>query len=194
LSIRGAVITVGLVVALTAGAVIGVDWYRGRVPGHPWDLEKACSGTAYERAAPYEGAGPHPIAVFMPNDAGTLEFERLSPPKGPEWAPGAPQDGAEVQLVACGTVTNAQQSEGQDCSYSQRMTPGRTTLPMARATYQLRIYELRTHREVDSVLLEGLDAACPSYINANITRDRLLSDLTFAQWQQAIGPLVDENR
>ncbi|GAA1566311.1 hypothetical protein GCM10009789_19740 [Kribbella sancticallisti] len=187
--VAGWVLAAGI---LVAGGITIVDWWQGRMPGKPYELDKACSGTAYDGAKPFAGGGPHPIAVFMESDAGHLEHNSLYQSDGSSWPPSDPRDSDEVQLVACATVTNEEPTSGSMCAYGI----GSPSVPIAmvRATYQVRVYELRTHREVLSTLVEGLDTECPPAISGSFTPDRLLSEPTSDQWRKVLGDLVDKDR
>lgn len=130
--------------------------------------------------------------MFLESDFGFLEHEPLYPLDEAAWPPSDSEDAADVQLVACATLAGEQPlSPEQSCAFGL----GRpTTLPMVSATYQVRVYELRTHREVRSITVQGLDTECPPAISASPTPERLLSRPTFAQWQETLGDLVDQNR
>ncbi|TDB71131.1 hypothetical protein E1264_42590, partial [Actinomadura sp. KC216] len=39
-----------------------VDWLPARTTGQDW--YPVCEGTAFTRAAPYRGDGPHPIVIY----------------------------------------------------------------------------------------------------------------------------------
>lgn len=67
MSVRRWVVAGTITAALVAGSGAGVWRLQGRLPDGVYDLDEACDGKAYKRAARYEGDGPHPVAVFMTN-------------------------------------------------------------------------------------------------------------------------------
>lgn len=176
--------------ALAVGAVVAVDWWRSRLPEDPWDLDKACGGKVYAKGTAYQGKGPHPVAIFMTSSHGFLEQTTVYPPKGAAWAPSEPEETADVQLVACATLAG-EAPTSEKCGYGVVVTS--RVVPMSQATYQVRVLEVRTGRELRSVTVPAEDFECPSAISGNRPPERLLSEPTFAQWQQVLGDLVNRN-
>ena len=193
MSTRRVVATGVVLIALAAGGIVAVDWFRNRLPGDPWELDKACSGKTYAKGAAYQGTAPHPVAIFMTSPAGFLEHTTLYPPKGAAWRPSDPDETSDVQLVVCATLA-AEVPTGETCGYGPGGIVASTAVPMSQATYQVRVLEVRTGRELRSVSVQGEDAECPSAIATNPSPERLLSEPTFAQWQQVLGDLVSRNR
>lgn len=157
----------------------------GGLPDSVSHLDKACGGATYDAATPYAGPPPHHVAVFMPTEVGQLDSET------PELSDRSAvvesyEEPTAVQLVACGTVEGEQRSS--DCGGYIGLA---RSIPMVRATYRIRVYELRTHRGVRSVVVKGADTACPQYVSANYTPKRFLSGLTDAQWQSVLDDLVE---
>jgi hypothetical protein len=162
------------------------------LPNKVYKLDAACGGKTYDNAARYEGAGPHPVAVFMPTELGQLLPTTPGPPKGAFWPPANPSDPAAVQLVACGRLVAQERLTGQVCG--PYVIPGPpVTVPMAAATYEIRIYELRTHRLIQTATVKGEDTDCSPVISANYTPETFLSDLTFPQWQTVLHDPVTKN-
>jgi hypothetical protein len=183
-----------VIVVLAAGGLFAVDWWTERLPDKPYDLEDACSGKAYEGAKPYAGSGPHPIAIFIDDEHGKLQHESVYLDGNTVWEPTDPDKASEVQLVACLKLVAANQiGDGKDCAYGPGGLAPTETVPMLRATYQVHVYELRTHHELHSTRIEGLDTECRTVIVANRT-PRLLSEPTPDQWRKLLGDLVDSNR
>lgn len=187
---RGRIVLAVVVVLVAAGVVFTIKTLSGGLPDRVYKLETACGGTTYEDAAPYTGPGPHPVAIFMPTEFGELFVVRPDMPDRSDWAAANPEDPAAVQLVACGTVDSERRSADLVCGGYGAMVGRSTAVPMARATYRIRVYELRTHRELRSVLVEGEDTHCPLSISAP-PPERLLSELTAAQWQPVLADLVE---
>ncbi|WP_433160375.1 hypothetical protein [Kribbella sp. CA-247076] len=185
----GNIVVVGVVTLLVAG-LLAFGWLRGRLPGETSGLDDACTGKVYDNAAAYEGAAPHPIAVFIESETG--ELEHTSPYFSEEgWELVDPDEPEDVQLVACATV-DGEQSLGAEhnCEYG---ATGSTTIPMVTATYQLRVYELRTHREVRSITLEGQEKFCPHSIPMDDPPPRMLTRPTPDQWRKALADLTTQN-
>ncbi|WP_157360557.1 hypothetical protein [Amycolatopsis thermoflava] len=187
---RGRIVLAVVVVLVAAGVVVTIKTLSGGLPDRVYKLETACGGTTYEDAAPYTGPGPHPVAIFMPTEFGELFVVGPDMPDRSDWAAANPEDLAAVQLVACGTVESERRSADLVCGGYGAMVGRSTAVPMARATYRIRVYELRTHRELRSVLVEGEDTHCPLSIS-DPPAERLLSELTAAQWQPVLADLVE---
>lgn len=187
----------GVAVTLLVGLVIvGVrtipDWWRSLPPDMVSDLDTVCSGRSYGRATPYAGPGPHPIAIFQEGSDGQLLPRYLEHLRadGASWLP-ADARPDDVQLVAC--LTLADDREIAECSYGGLAVA--KALPMNSATYEVRVYELRTHREVLKSRVVGQDVECPPVLGSNdLSKSRLLSDLTPAQWKPLLGDLVTKSR
>lgn len=186
----GNVVVVGVVALLVAGLVT-FFWMRGRLPGKTSGLSDACTGKVYKDAAAYEGAAPHPIAVFIESETGQLEH--TSPYFYQEgWELVDPDEPKDVQLVACATLEGEQSLGSEhDCAYGGT---GSTTIPMATATYQLRVYELRTHREVRAITIEGQEELCPHSIPMDDLPRRMLTRPTADQWRKALADLAGQDR
>ncbi|HVX45151.1 MAG TPA: hypothetical protein VHC49_14775 [Mycobacteriales bacterium] len=173
----------GIVLLAMAAVLTGCG--HGGLPGDVYKLDKACSGTTYGDAAPYSGKAPHPVAVFMPSEVGQLLPETPTLSDQSAAIDGYTGKPAAVQLVACGTLKGAQRSGS--CGGYLGLD---RSIPMTRATYRIRVYELRTHRQVRSVVVQGADTTCPSSISANYTPKKMLSALTDEQWRTVLdGPV-----
>ncbi len=187
---RIAVGVIALVAACGIGAGFVVITFPGSLPDHVYELDRACDGTRYDDAAPYAGPPPHPVTVQMPTETGQLLNVTPELPDGSVWAAAAPTEPEAVQLVACGILEDEQRSAELVCGpYSPSGYGSGVSVPMARATYRIRVYELRTHRELRSVEVEGEDTGCPEVISED-PPDRLLSELTDAQWQTVLADLT----
>ncbi|MEU8223663.1 hypothetical protein [Kribbella sp. NPDC048915] len=183
-----------VIAVLAAGGLYVVEWWMGRLPDRPYDLVDACAGKTYEDAKPYAGSGPHPIAIFKDDEDAVLQHETVFLDGNTTWKPSDPEKASEVQLVACLKLISANERTGAtDCAYGPGGIAATETLPMLRATYQVRVYELRTHREIRSTRIEGLDTECRSMIIAG-RKTRLLSEPTPDQWQNLLADLVYGNR
>lgn len=93
------------VVLVAAGIAFAI---ANRAPSTPEDLAAVCEGDGIHDAAPYEGAGPHKIAVITPTDRG--EFGPY--PLPPEWTPSR-NDETALTLCATGRPSHAT----GDCDY-----------------------------------------------------------------------------
>lgn len=147
----------GMAVAVAAAAVVGLFVWRAVLPdyvtrtvdGRPGEgvaLSAACAppGTAFAGAPPFEGPGPHPVAVVPARQA----FP----------APDA------AQLVACIEPDGDAGLADRRCSYStSNMGIGGQVevRSLRRGWYRITVYELRTHRQVGSERVIGEDAQCP---------------------------------
>lgn len=186
--------TAGSVVALVAaagvGAVFVVITYPGGLPDAVHRLGHACTGATYGNAAPYAGPAPHPVTVQMPSEVGQLLPVTPDRPDGSRWEAADPDDPKAVQLVACGEV-ESERSPALSCGpYSPTGLGSGVSVPLVRTTYRIRVYELRTHRELRSVVVEGEDTECPEWTSSP-PQDRMLSELSAEQWQAVLDDLVN---
>src|SRR5262249_40980679 len=140
--------------------------HRSALPSYPSDLAPACdrAGTAYTSAMPYQGAGPHPIEVVERQGTSWTDLGGLKTgiPPSSTHATGATtqtdpstdwdyRQPGEVQLVACATQVRSD-AVMQQCSYD---TPFNEVLPMKAATYQITLFELRSHRTLGELRVAG---------------------------------------
>jgi hypothetical protein len=134
------------VLPLTAGVLLG---HR---PEHITELRALCDGGGgFGRAAAYEGAGPHPIAVY-----GDIDFPDYTAGQdaGPDGWP-APD---AVQLVGCAYLTD--RTPITSCPYE-----GGYTVALSQGHYRVEVLEARTGRLVATVSIAGdADLTCSEYI------------------------------
>jgi hypothetical protein len=166
-----------------------VDWTK---------YSRACSahGAAYVNAPAYEGAGPHGIIAFAqePGIGGPrTEFSQSSSNFLP-WIRG---DEPAPQLIVCANRVATEKSSNTSCSYGGRrfvigpQAPG-WTVSLYKASYEVTVYEARTHdKVVGGIKLSGDDTSCPYSIATGASK--VYSWPSNAQWKQAIGRYVDDD-
>ncbi|WP_152365231.1 hypothetical protein [Microlunatus speluncae] len=188
---RIAVTVIALVAAFGIGTAFIVVNFPGGLPDDVYELDRACDGTTYDDATPYAGPAPHPVTVQMPSETGQLLIETPGLPNGSVWPVADPDEPEAVQLIACGSLEGEQRSDELTCGpYSPTGLGSGISVPMVRATYRVRVYELRTHRQIRSVVVEGEDTECPK-TTSEPPPDRMLSELTDDQWQTVLADLVN---
>ncbi|WUI03345.1 hypothetical protein OHR68_16535 [Spirillospora sp. NBC_00431] len=167
-----------------------VDCLPTRTTGQDW--YPVCEGTAFTRAAAYEGAGPHPIVIY--GGAGPGGGASADPDKPPStWRPAAP---GQVRLVSCAEPIDEDTGLGPEaaqCPVYSRVTvlesapTGEITL--YRTRYLVRLLEARTGREVHRFEVTGADEVCPARPSR---RDVLLrSGILPSQYRAMLAPYVD---
>lgn len=129
-----------------AAVPVALDLVLGERPDDITDFAQVCAGKGgFGRAAPYEGRGPHPIAVYRDTSS------------YPEYSDGAVTDAKgwppadAVQLVGCVRQTGrATPTSLVSCPYEHGYT-----MTVYQGRYQVEIYEARTARRVSSATVDG---------------------------------------
>jgi hypothetical protein len=165
-----AVAALGLLAVFVVLPRVGARHER-HLPDGVAGLARVCDdpGVAFTTAAPYTGSGPHPIAVF---DAplGSRSRYLLATLPGRQTGVGS------VQLVACARRHTLDTSAVcQDGSAAG--------VPTAR--YTVRVYEVRTHREVATRELTG---DCDGDPRAGV--GVFLAGITPDQYERDLGDLI----
>ncbi|MDT0345489.1 hypothetical protein [Streptomyces litchfieldiae] len=114
------------------------------------------SDDPFEKAAPYEGNGPHPWVLIEDGyQEAASTGARLD--TGPEPEP------SEVQLVMC-SDRFGHLDGGTSCGYVG--SEGTTSLNYHAGRYSVTVYEARTGRRVDGNVLSGAEPGeCPHYVS-----------------------------
>lgn len=190
---RGRVVA-GLVVLVVVAAAV---WFlavphftvkhEGRPPGDG-DLSAACGdpGVAYTSVHAYSGPGPHLTTVYAKVGK---EYTSGAVPAGlpASWQPPA---GSDVQLIVC---IEKRGSNGYldtvNCSYGPRGLQQPTTTPMNVSmndtVYRATLREVRTHKKIAQVDMNGQDTKCPgTFTPGDVAVD---SHLTAKQLTRAFG-------
>lgn len=135
----------------------------GERPEHLQDLARLCfrQDRPYERAAPYAGAGPHPVVFFR--DDPTRPALVTEGDGGERPAPD------EVQLVACSNPAGRVSSTPiQVCRYE-----GGLRLESYQGRHSLDVFEARTGRKVGGQILTGSDSVAECAGSELVWGDRL---------------------
>jgi hypothetical protein len=160
------------------------------------EYSQVCSdhGAAFVNAPKYEGAGPHGIVAFAQEpglSAPRAELFQSSSTSLP-WARG---DERAPQLIVCANRVATEKSSIISCSYSDRryvvgpQDPGRP-VSLYKASYEVTVYEARTHdKVVEGLKLSGDNTSCPYSVDARASD--VFSWPSDAQWEKAIGRYVD---
>ena len=169
-----------------AAVPVALDVVLGERPDHITDFSRMCEGGgAFGRAAPYHGAGPHPVAVY--NEYGGYPDYHDSPV---EDAMGWPPAGS-VQLVGCSRLVGRAAETGiATCPYE-----GGYTVTDYQGRYQVDVYEARTGRAVESFTVDGRvggDCLEHIYVRPGSPRDRSYETVpSDASYAAALAPLVN---
>ncbi|MEV2277901.1 hypothetical protein AB0I72_20175 [Nocardiopsis sp. NPDC049922] len=183
----GCLVALLVLVVLPVGCV--VRWLTGPVHEVAEDMDDygtLCGGREIPGAAEYTpGPGPHPIVVFGGERHSDDGWRRLSFVADASDGPFAPGDPAEVQLVACTEDIDVGERVG-DCDFSSE------SVPLHRATVEVRVYEARTGEEVgEPVELVGEDTSCPYIVSYRGSLNRLYTVPTKAQYAAALDGVVN---
>lgn len=146
------------------------------VPLSGLQLGEICDGRrqAFTGAAPYSGAGPHPVELSFPSGSWAYSGEM---PSG--WMS---DDVRTVQLVACGATTPGPYV--RTCQYS---TNGSRTVSVKlyRQDFTFRLFEVRTGNLVTTAEIRG-STQCPGAISYT-GQETIYSELTAEQFRKALG-------
>ncbi|MFC3500646.1 hypothetical protein ACFOOK_06650 [Micromonospora krabiensis] len=126
------------------------------------DLNRMCDDNVYYPQSPKRaGKAPHPVVVLVDDgsglrhqDSGYYYSEGLSDRVERTWAA---QEPGKVQMVACLDRVSAGSTIRQ-CRFDD---PKPDTLPLVRAGWRLRVYEVATGRTLLDKAMPGDDRACP---------------------------------
>ncbi|MEW2358407.1 hypothetical protein [Spirillospora sp. NPDC029432] len=189
----------GAVAVLVAGGiwyVVSLPTKVDRLPAQAYgkDWYAVCEDTAYTKAAPYEGRGPHEIVIFGAPGGGAGDVAESDKPPA-TWQPRRPE---QVTLVACAEFEDLL-DVAAECPVGGRRSlyptfgsrPERTTatLSLWRTAYKVTVYEARTRDEVASMDVTGQDTSCP-YSPSGLMR----SGISSAQWKRLLARYVEADR
>jgi hypothetical protein len=113
-------------------------------------------------------------------------------------SPWSPDDVRSVQLIACARRSSLGSSEVAQCEY--QISVGRLGQPqigvgpavpvsMYTGTFQIDLYELRTHRHIFSTTITGLDTTCPQTLPESVSE--IASQPTQEQFVAALNGFVN---
>ncbi|MGH3242350.1 MAG: hypothetical protein ACRDNL_18380 [Spirillospora sp.] len=167
-----------------------VDWLPTRTTGQDW--YPVCEGTAFTRAAAYDGGGPHPIVIYGGGGPGGGASADPDKPSS-TWRPTAP---GQVRLVSCAEPVDDGPGLGEEaarCPVYSRVTVLERrqtgTITLYRTRYLVRLLEARTGREVRRFEITGADEVCPAYASG---REVLLrSGILPSQYRAVLAPYVE---
>ncbi|MEV5828800.1 hypothetical protein AB0L25_24885 [Spirillospora sp. NPDC052242] len=187
-----AVFAVVLAGTVTHRVVTGpneVDWLPADA-GRDWFA--VCEGTAFTRAAPYEGPGPHPVKIFgAPSPGSGGEQDPDKPPAS--WDP---ERADQVRLVACAEQVEGETEGRVECPrYVNRfpLDPNGSGpeldgyVSLLEKRYEVRLLEARTGEEVASWEVLGEDRSCPSSASGIV----LFSGILPSQWKRLLRDHVE---
>lgn len=148
----------------------------------------------YPDAAPYQGKGPHPVAVVS-SGAG-YPFDAVPPGPGVVSSSTLPADSAPatLQLVACDNTVHGPQ-------VSSCPTDGGYQMPVLQTVEHYVVYELRTGREVTRVDITGAITDCDTLMTSHEIENpwadatgpapRLITLVTYDQYRQAFHDIMN---
>lgn len=168
----------------------------GELPDFSSDFDRVCaSQVGFAGATAYDGAaaGPHPVVVFVEDDADDDTFIESGATLPEGWQ--VVQDDnfednsdlAAAQLVACANRT-ASTPNGTSCDFDNE---GDTlTLNLVDATYELVVYEAATGAEVGSTTVEAATTDCPFFVLVDEGQTEYVNTPTADDLTTALKPFV----
>lgn len=192
---------VGLVVLLCVG--VGVVRFalprlfvqhEGELPASTFGLTAACekAGTAFTSAPAFDGPAPHPMEVVTAAEGQSVGLTDTGgvagATGGSAWDALMP---AQVQLVACAKRTATGAVVGR-CKYTLPGLPAGSSgsdVPLRSATFEITVYEARTHHEVTRVSnVVAADTTCPpTLVRSSDDKGDVYAQLSAAQIRQLFG-------
>ncbi|MFI7608990.1 hypothetical protein ACIBTV_28280 [Micromonospora sp. NPDC049366] len=147
--------------SLSAQPVLGPE-ASAYGPTEVQDLNRMCDDNIYYPQSPQRaGKAPHPVVVLVDDgsglrhqDSGYYYPEGLSDRVERTWAA---QEPSKVQMVACLDRVSAGTTIRQ-CAFDD---PRPDKLPLVRAGWRLRVYEVATGRTLLDKAMPGDDRSCP---------------------------------
>jgi hypothetical protein len=130
------------------------------------DLNRVCDEWYYPQSPKFAGKGPHQIAVGVvdrkdfPSRIVKSSVDVPYSLNEKSWRAWMPSDAAKTQLMVCvDLLTTGKQVK--KCTYED---PKDEQIPLIRATYQVRLFEVSTGRKLVDKKVAGNDTECPSMI------------------------------
>jgi hypothetical protein len=144
-----------------------------------------------EHAAPYTGAGPHPILLDTLVDGAAVLPDSWKPPRAyGAYAQGHyeyPVDYARTQLVICDYMITVGKQEIDRCQY-----PNNKSYRLLEATHTLLVFEAKTSRLVQRFDLPGR-TGCPPEVSyfEGMEPQFLAQDYLSSELEMILRPLVE---
>jgi hypothetical protein len=159
------------------------------LPGPTGGLGPACGdpGVAYTAAHAFTGPAPHTVTVYEKSGHSYVNAGPALPESWPA------RTNPDVRLVLCVVKVGSDVATNNGtCHYGLGSAPSITPVsrPMGAGVYRATLRELRTHRKVAEVTLDGADTTCPSSIPFNDPSYSLDSTLSTRQLLQAFGRYI----
>jgi hypothetical protein len=130
------------------------------------DLSRVCDEWYYPQSPKFAGKGPHQIAVGVidrkdfPSRIVKSSVDVPYSLNEKAWRAWMPSDAAKTQLMVCvDLLTTGKQV--RKCTFED---PKDEQIPMIRATYQVRLFEVSTGRKLVDKKVTGNDDKCPSMV------------------------------
>jgi hypothetical protein len=130
------------------------------------DLNRVCDEWYYPQSPKFAGKGPHQIAVGVvdrkdfPSRIVKSSVDVPYSLNEKAWRAWMPSDAAKTQLMVCvDLLTTGKQV--RKCTFED---PKDEQIPMIRATYQVRLFEVSTGRKLVDKKMTGSDDNCPSMV------------------------------
>jgi hypothetical protein len=152
------------------------------LPSAVGGLSVACDGVgqAFPAAPAFDGPSPHPIAVF--DDSGK-QVTDLGQAASAPWAPDSP---TTVQLLGCVSATGGLPDSNQSCLYGEDIN-SEFDISIIQESYEIDVYDLRTHHKIAGTTVHGADETCPS---TAFLHEMIYATLTTAQYHALLDQYV----
>ncbi len=130
------------------------------------DLNRVCDKWYYPQSPKFAGKAPHQIAVGVvdrkdfPSRIVRSSVDVPYSLNEKSWRAWMPSDAAKTQLMVCVDLKTTGK-QVKKCTYED---PKDEQIPLVRATYQVRLYEVATGRKLLDKQVTGNDDKCPGMI------------------------------
>ncbi|GAA4526616.1 hypothetical protein [Amycolatopsis samaneae] len=153
-----------LALRLVAVAVVAAIGYGGYwvlfapkaadTPARVSDLKTGCSSRYFPQNDAYTGTGPHPIGVFLTDDADFTTIASMGGDVPPPWDD-IRLNARQVQVIAC-------LDKPEDGPYLKECAFKSDTLKLYQGVYDVTVYEAKTGKKLGTEQIRGSEKpSCP---------------------------------
>jgi hypothetical protein len=181
-------------IAVAAVAMIGYGVYwvlfapkaSSQAPVRMSDLEAGCSspGKYFPQNDAYTGTGPHPIGVFLTDDADFTNLASMGTDVPAHWDD-LRMDPRHVQVIAC-------LDKPDDGDYLTDCTFTSSTLKLYQGVYDVTLYEASTGKEIGTERIAGSgEPSCPYMAFTKRSAASIHTEPEPADYRVTLGKYVD---
>ncbi|MFD9963059.1 hypothetical protein [Amycolatopsis sp. NPDC058986] len=183
-----------LAVRLIAVAVVAAIGYGGYwvlfapkaadTPARVSELKTGCSSKYFPQNDAYTGTGPHPIGVFVTDDAGYANIASMGTEVPPQWDD-IRLNPRQVQVIACLDKPD----DGpylKDCAFTS------DSLKLYQGMYDVTLYEAKTGKKIGTEKMRGSEKpSCPSMTLTKRGTTSIHTEPDSAGYRAVLGKYVD---